>query len=156
NERLSALDDPAERREAVEAAEIAVEDATIAAEDVEAALSAARSAELLARGPVEAARSALNALETEARTISKMLAAGATSGDFVAVADMIRVDRGFEAALGAALGEDLDSPVDAAAPTYWSVNGDGSGDPGLPQGAEPLIAHVTAPPELSRSLGQIG
>ncbi len=80
NERLSGLDDPAEKREAVEAAEIAVEDATIAAEDVEAVLSAARSAELMARGPVEAARSALNALETEARTISKMLAAGATAG----------------------------------------------------------------------------
>ncbi|CDZ73034.1 Chromosome segregation protein SMC [Neorhizobium galegae bv. orientalis] len=156
NEWLSALDDPAERREAVEAAEIAVEDATIAVEDVEAALSAARSAELMARGPVEAARSALNALETEARTISKMLAAGATSGDFVAVADMIRVDRGFEAALGAALGDDLESPIDVSAPTYWSVNGDGSGDPGLPQGAQPLIAHVTAPPELSRSLAQIG
>ncbi len=69
---------------------------------------------------------------------------------------MIRVDRGFEAALGAALGDDLESPVDASAPTYWSVNGDGSGDPGLPQGAQPLIAHVTAPPELSRSLAQIG
>ena len=156
NERLDGLDDPAEKREALEAAEIAVEDATIAAEDAEAELSAARADEITARGPVEAARSALNALETEARTISKMLAAGAGSGDFVAVAEMIRVDRGYEAALGAALGDDLESPVDADAPSFWSLNGDASADPALPQGAEPLIARVTAPPELARRLAQIG
>ncbi|TCV76372.1 chromosome segregation SMC family protein [Neorhizobium sp. S3-V5DH] len=156
NDRLSGLDDPAEKREAVEAAEFAVEDAAAVAEEVEAALASARADELAARGPVEAARSALNGLETEARTISRMLAAGAASGDFVAVAEMIRVDRGYEAALGAALGDDLESPVDANAPTYWSLNGDGSSDPDLPPGAKPLIAHVTAPPELARRLAQIG
>ncbi|TWF57175.1 chromosome segregation SMC family protein [Neorhizobium alkalisoli] len=157
SERLADLDDPMERREAVEAAEIAVEDAAIAAEDAEAQLAEARAAELAARGPVEAARSDLNALETEARTITKMLAAGAAaSGGFVPVAELVRVDRGFEAAFGAALGDDLETPVDPAAPAHWSVNGDGSGDPGLPQGAQPLSSHVTAPPELSRRLGQIG
>ncbi|WP_117190696.1 chromosome segregation SMC family protein [Rhizobium terrae] len=156
DERLAGLDDPAEKREAVEAAEIAVEDAVVIAEEVEAALSLARSNEQMARAPVEAARSALNALETEARTIRKMLAAGAALGDFVAVAEMIRVDRGYEAALGAALGDDLESPVDSTAPSYWSLNGDGADDPGLPQGVKPLSAHVTAPPELARRLGQIG
>ncbi|MDE1159479.1 MAG: chromosome segregation SMC family protein [Neorhizobium sp.] len=156
NEKLSGLDDPDERREAVEAAEIAVEDAAVLIEDVEAMLSSARSDEQMARAPLEAARSALNALETEARTISKMLATSAVSGNFVAVAEMIRVDRGYEAALGAALGDDLESPVDAAAPAYWSLNGDPAADPSLPEGTRPLIAHVTAPPELSRRLAQIG
>ena len=156
NDRLSGLDDPGEKREAVEAAEIAVEDASIIVEEVEAALSLARSNEMMARVPVDAARSALNALETEARTIRKMLAAGAVSADFVGVAEMIRVDRGYEAALGAALGDDLESPVDSAAPTYWSLNGDGSGDPALPSGTEPLSTRVTAPPELARTLAQIG
>ncbi len=154
--RLALVDDPAEKREAVEAAEVAVEDAAIAAEDVEAALVTARAAELSARGPVEAARSALNALETEARTISRMLAVGAASGAFPPVADMIRVDRGFELALGAALGDDLETPVDPAAPAHWSLNGDGAGDPDLPDGVEPLDARVTAPPELRRRLAQIG
>jgi chromosome segregation protein len=154
--RLALVDDPAEKREAVEAAEVAVEDAAIAAEDVEAALVTARAAELSARGPVEAARSALNALETEARTISRMLAAGAASGAFPPVADMIRVDRGYELALGAALGDDLETPVDSAAPAHWSLNGDGAADPDLPNGVEPLAARVTAPPELRRRLAQIG
>jgi len=156
NDQLSGLDDPIEKREAVEAAEFAVEDAAVIAEEVEAGLALARANEMLARGPVEAARSALNALETEARTIRKMLAAGAVSGDFVGVAEMIRVDRGYEAALGAALGDDLESPIDNAAPTFWSLNGDGSDDPALPQGIESLSARVTAPPELARTLAQIG
>jgi chromosome segregation protein len=155
-EKLELLDDPAEKREAVEAAEMAVEDAAVAAEEIEAALASARTGELAARGPVEAALSALNASETEARTISRMLAAGAASGVFPPVADMIRVDRGFEAALGAALGDDLETPVDPAAPAYWALNGDGSGDPQLPEGVQPLIDRVTAPPELRRRLTQIG
>ncbi len=156
SERLSALDDPAEKAEMVEAAEIGLEDATHASDEAEAALAACRAAELSARRPVEDAKAALNGLETEARTISKMLAAGAASGDHVPVADLIHVERGYEAALGAALGDDLDSPVDTAAPKYWSVNGDASADPSLPDGAEPLSARVTAPPELARSLAQIG
>jgi chromosome segregation protein len=156
DQKLAALDDPAERREAAEAAEIAVEDAAIAVEEAEATLASARSDEQSARAPVEAARSALNALETEARTIGRMLSAGAAPGNFTAVAEMIRVDRGYEAALGAALGDDLESPLDSGAPTYWSLNGTAADDPSLPAGVEPLVSHVTAPPELLRALGQIG
>lgn len=155
-ERLSSLDDPAEKAELVEAAEIGLEDATAAAEEAEAALATTRAAEVSARRPVEDAKTALNGLETEARTISKMLAAGATSGDHVPVAEMIHVERGYEAALGAALGDDLESPVDASASKFWSVNGDASADPRLPDGVEPLAARVTAPPELARRLAQIG
>ena len=155
-EKLSALDDPGERREAVEAAEFAVEDAAAAAEELEAALARARSAEVEARRPVEAARSQLNGLETEARTIAKMLAAGEGSGEFPPVAEAIRVDRGYEAALGAALGEDLDSSTDPSAPARWTVNGTGAADPPLPEGCEPLLARAEAPPELRRRLAQIG
>lgn len=156
SERLSSLDDPAEKAELVEAAEIALEDATAAAEEAEAVLASTRAAEFSARRPVEDAKTKVNGLETEARTISKMLAAGAASGDYVPVAEMVHVERGYEAALGAALGDDLESPVDNAAPSYWSVNGDASADPRLPEGVEPLSARVTAPPELARALAQIG
>ena len=156
DEKLAALDDPAERREAVEAAEIALEDITLAAEEAEAALAEARALELSARGPVEEARSTLNGLETEARTISRMLAAASGAGNFVPVAEMIRVDRGYEAALGAALGDDLDTPVDASAPARWTVNPIDGADPALPAGVEPLLDHVTAPEELVRALAQVG
>ncbi len=84
------------------------------------------------RQPVEASKARLNGLEAEARAIRKMLAT-VTSGDgFAPVADMVRVDRGFEVALGAALGDDLDHPLDASAPAHWAGNGEGADDPALP------------------------
>lgn len=70
-EKLAALPDPEEKREAVEAGEYAVEEAESTVAQAEEALSAARRAEALARGPVEAARSALAALETEAKPLPK-------------------------------------------------------------------------------------
>ncbi len=157
DEKLSGLPDPSERREAVEAAEIAVEDALIVAEEAEAAVAEARSAEALARGPLETARNRLNALDTEARTITKILAASAAAnGSFTPVAEEMTVERGFEAALGAALGDDLESALDPAAPAYWAGNGDGAGDPALPQGVKPLLNYAQAPDALRRGLAQIG
>ncbi len=50
----------------------------------------------------------------------------------------VAVEKGYEKALGAALGDDLDAPIDPSSPMHGSeVTGDG-GDPALPEGAEPL------------------
>ncbi|MBF2716929.1 chromosome segregation SMC family protein [Agrobacterium vitis] len=155
-EKLAALPDPEEKREAVEAGEYAVEEAESTVAQAEEALSAARRAEALARGPVEAARSALAALETEAKTIAKMLAASASAGEFSPVADALTVERGFETALGAALGDDLESPLDARAPAHWAMPGPDSDDPALPAGIVALATHVSAPQALLRRLKQIG
>ena len=156
DDKLSELSDPAERREAVEAAEYALEEAAASIDEIEEALSQARQRELEARQPVEQARAHLNGLETEARTIRRMLSAGEASGAFTSVAEMIRVDRGFEVALGAALGDDLDSALDEAAPSHWLRLTNTVEGPALPEGAEPIARHVTAPPELARRLAQIG
>ncbi|MCM2455685.1 chromosome segregation protein SMC [Rhizobium sp. CG4] len=156
SEKLSLLPDPAEKRSVVEAAEDAVSDAQIAVEDAETALTEARSGEAMARAPVDAARARVNGLETEARTISRMLAAGASSGTFTPIAEELTVGKGFEVALGAALGDDLESSLDPAAPTYWSVSGDASADPALPTGLASLAEHVKGPVALSRALKQIG
>lgn len=156
DEKIATLPDPEEKRAIVEAAEVVVSDAEAAVQKVEEALAKARQTETLSRAPVDQARSRLNALETESRTISKMLAAGAASGAFSPVAEELRVDRGFETALGAALGDDLESPLDTEAPVHWLLNGDGSGDPPLPDGVVALFDHVAAPEALARSLRQIG
>lgn len=153
--RIAALPDPEEKREMVEAAEQTLSDNEVAVADVETALADARRSESMLRAPLEAARSKLNGLETEARTISRMLASAA-AGDFSPVADELTVDRGFETALGAALGDDLDSSLDPSAPAHWTDNGDGAGDPPLPEGVVPLAAHMTAPAALARRLRQIG
>ncbi|TDW36542.1 condensin subunit Smc [Rhizobium azibense] len=155
-EKITAMPDPDEKRAVVEAAEMAVVEAETVIQAVEQALSAARETEALSRAPVDQARSKLNALETEGRTISRMLAAGAAAGRFPPVADELRVDRGFETALGAALGDDLESPLDPKAPAHWSGNGDGTSDPALPAGVVPLLNHVGAPAALTRRLKQIG
>lgn len=155
SDRIAALPDPDEKREMVEIAEQAVADAESAAMEAEAALTEARRTESHLRQPLEAARARVNGLETEARTIARILAS-TTTGDFPPVADELSVDRGFETALGAALGDDLDSALDPTAPAHWHGNGDGAGDPGLPSGAKPLLAHVRAPAALTRALRQIG
>ena len=46
--------------------------------------------------------------------------------------EQVSVERGFEAALGAALGEDLDVPLDRSAPVHWSEIAPAGDDPALP------------------------
>ncbi|WP_158292519.1 hypothetical protein, partial [Paracraurococcus ruber] len=63
---------------------------------------------------------------------------------------------GLEAALGAALGEALDSPADPAAARHWRLLPALDTPPALPGGATPLATLVEAPPALARALSQVG
>ncbi|MDI3470823.1 MAG: Chromosome partition protein smc [Pseudolabrys sp.] len=140
----------------------ALVNAQAALAEAEAAAVAAEAAHVAAREQVETARTAVaeaerrtQRLETEAKTLSKVLAVE-TRNLWPPVIDHISVEKGFEKALGAALGDDLDAPVDPSAPMRWSeVPTDGS-DPALPGGVTPLAAHVQAPAALARRLAQIG
>jgi len=120
----------------------------------EAARSAAAQALDAARRPLAQAESQLHRLETEARTLAKVLDVEKKKL-WPPVLDTITVAQGFETALGAALGDDLDAPTDTASPMHWA-GAETFGDPALPAGAEPLSAHVTAPAALARRLAQIG
>ncbi|QXX73385.1 chromosome segregation protein SMC [Methylovirgula sp. HY1] len=133
-----------------EAAQLA-EERMVAAEATHAQ---AREAEARSRAPLAVAEREAQRLETEAKTLSKLLTAP-TGGAWTAVVDEITVAKGYEAALGAALGEDLDAPTDAAAPAHWALT-NAEGDPALPDGVEPLARYVTAPAALARRLAQIG
>src|SRR6201996_1939252 len=72
------------------------------------------------------------------------------------IIDGVTVTKGYEKAIGAVLGDDLDAPVDPSAPLRWTNSGVTDGDPALPDGVEALAVHVQAPPELARRLAQIG
>ncbi len=151
------FDDVEHERRAEEAAELAealdaAEQATLFAEERHAE---AREAEALTRGPLAEAERKAQALETEARTLAGLLGAR-TDTRFAPVVDAISVARGWEAALGAALGDDLDAPADEAAPAHWSLLPGVGADPALPEGVAPLAAHVAAPPALARRLAQVG
>ncbi len=139
---------------AVEAAQKAVATAEAASVRADAAHSAARQALDVARQPsIEAERRAQR-LETEAKTLAKVLHVE-TKNLWPPILDLVKVEMGFETALGAALGDDLDAPIDAKAPMHWA-GADTDSDPALPAGTEPLGNHVKAPKELGRRLAQIG
>ena len=140
---------------AIDAAQSAMGDAESEAQAAEAHHATARQAFEAARGPLVAAERHAAQLETEARTLTKVLQADAPSM-WPPALDLITVEKGFEAALGAAFGDDINAAVDPAAPERWGGAPVDSSDPMLPYGATPLSRHVTAPPELVRRLAQIG
>jgi chromosome segregation protein len=70
--------------------------------------------------------------------------------------DAVNVAPGYEKALGAAFGEDLEASSDRGAPTHWLPLGLLADAPALPEGATPLGAHVKALPELERRMAFIG
>jgi chromosome segregation protein len=128
----------------------------------EAAAQASEAAHIAARARLEASRAPLNEadkrvqrLETEARTISKLVNVQ-TKNLWPPIIDGVTVAKGYEKALGAVLGDDLDAPVDPSAPMRWTNPGVIEGDPVLPDGVETLAAQVQAPAELARRLAQIG
>src|ERR1700704_5652522 len=140
---------------AVEQAQAAVAEAEGAAVRSEAAHSAARQALDVTRPPLLEAERRVHRFDTEAKTLARLLHVD-TKNLWPGVIDSLAVDKGFEGALGAALGDDLEAPVDPSAPMRWAGAPIEATDPALPEGVEPLAQHVRAPAELSRRLAQIG
>jgi chromosome segregation protein len=137
---------------------------TLAALDAERAdairaLDTAQSALDAARG--EARRAALdaNALAVERDTLAKLVAAQpkAKATDQPTALDLLTVEPGYEAAIGAALGDDLHAAIDAARDRHWnSARGRKSLDVQWPDGVRPLTEVVEAPEALSRMLSAVG
>ncbi|HHB82174.1 MAG TPA: chromosome segregation protein SMC, partial [Devosia sp.] len=140
------------------------------------ALSEAKSASLAAenaseraeesvrvsQGKLDAARPALtelqnqlNRLESEAETLARVLNVG-DNELWPAIVDRLKVKTGYEIALGAALGDDLEASFDSGAPIYWAEPGTSENDPALPTGITPLSAFVSGAKELKRGLDQVG
>ncbi len=134
--------------------------AEIEAVEARAAIEAAETARIAAAATRDEAQSAgaseqaaLSALEGEARALLKALQA---AGGKARALDQLRVSPGYERALAAALGDDLEAEIGTGLMRGWvGVLGLAS-DPALPSGTVPLTDHVTAPIELARRLGQIG
>jgi chromosome segregation protein len=139
---------------AVEEAEAALEEARAAQEAAEAMRAESEEAESAARAAAQDAQSALAKLKAEEQALSELLEPD--EGDlFPPVIDSIAVDAGFETALGAALGEDLNAPIDSSAPVHWDRLP--PLDPAaLPDGVTALSDYVKAPAELARRLSAIG
>ena len=126
--------------------------------DAEQAVAGARENVRSAQGEREQSRLALRQVEIEQETLARMVQASHT--EVPAIVEQVTVAKGVEAALGAALGDDLELPIGVEDAVHWRVavgaDDDSREDPQLPEGAEPLIAHIEAPPELIRRLRQVG
>jgi chromosome segregation protein len=140
---------------ALASAQRALSEAENAARAAEVAHTQAREKLDTARAPLTAAEHSVQRLETEAKTIGKLLAVE-NKNLWPPVMDALSVAKGYEKALGAALGDDLDAPVDQSAPMRWAGAALDASDPALPKGAAALSRFVKAPPELARRLAQIG
>ncbi|MBL8668651.1 MAG: AAA family ATPase [Rhodospirillales bacterium] len=137
---------------AAEAEAEAARSALAAAETERAQLSEAEAEAVLALRDAETRAARLAAEEAALREV---LAGGGNSTTADAVMDTVRVPNGMEAALAAALGDDLLAGCDASAPAFWRSLPPHEGSPPLPDGV--LVFPVTdAPPVLARRLGCIG
>jgi len=127
-QETSGLGDLSVLAAAVETAQQSLAQSEAAAQMNEAAHAAARQKLETARAPLNEADKRVQRLETEARTISKLVN-GETKNLWPPIIDGVTVAKGYEKALGAALGDDLDAPVDPSAPMRWTNAGVTDGDP---------------------------
>ncbi|MGO4387225.1 chromosome segregation SMC family protein [Microvirga sp. 2YAF29] len=142
-------------REEMAIAEDAMQGAEEAVLEVRETLAQARDAESRLRQPVSEAERKAQRLETEVRTLAKLVTS-ATGDLWPPALDQITVKKGYETALGAALGDDLEASTNPSAPHHWALSGSGEGDPVLPEGVRSLADLARAPAEMQRRLRQIG
>ncbi len=136
--------------------EAALETLRTAREALEAAENAQQKAaaeEALAREGARKAEDQLNRLKSEARGLAQLTAPGARGG-FARASDAVQPDRGYEAAIAAALGDDLDAALDSKAPAFWG----GADAPPVawPEGVKPLAPLIKAPQALAARLALVG
>lgn len=120
--------------------------------NAEAALKKAESADETAWAAYRPAESALRELEAEVRALDKL--APPENAKFPPVLASIDVEPGYERALAAALGDDLDVSTHAEAPAHWG--GAEAPTPNLPPAAQSLARFVKAPAALAARLALIG
>ena len=92
-----------------------------------------------ARAALANPKSACSGWRPRPRRSAKMLALE-TRNLWPPVIDHVSVDKGYEKALGAALGDDLDAPVDASAPMHWSTIATGRQRSGFAEGRRAAVA----------------
>ncbi|MFK5997847.1 MAG: chromosome segregation protein SMC [Rhodobacterales bacterium] len=115
----------------------------------------AQAAESDARGVLSGADGEKNALGAEVAALQRVIARDRDTG--AQLIDNVRAKAGYEAALGAALADDLKAPiVGPDGVSGWAQLAEYSAQAALPNGVEKLANYVTAPDVLMRRLGQIG
>ncbi len=144
------------RRDAALAARVEADAASTAAQSEIEAAEATRLAAVERQSQAEqaqaTAQAGLSALEGEAKALSRAMESGAAKDRAL---NHVRAEPGFERALAAALGDDLDAGIGDQGDRRWMGAAALDSDPALPAGLTPLADKVAAPAELTRRLAQI-
>jgi chromosome segregation protein len=143
-----------EARAAAATAEVGRRDAAARLETAERGRVAAQAALAAARDRANMTESAATKLRAEIRALSEVLSVGGSQAGPEMV-DALTVPAGLEAALGAALGEELSAATDPGAARHWHELPPVEAETPLPAGCTPLAGLVQAPPALARALSHI-
>jgi chromosome segregation protein len=126
-----------------------------AMDSAEAARDAAQEEEGAARMSRAEAEGAAGTIAAEVEALTRLLARG--EGEADSLLDRVEVAAGFEAAFGAAFGDDLQAGEAGENDGIgWVFLPPQQDAPHLPDGVAPLGDRVTAPDVLSRALAQVG
>jgi len=156
--QLAAMGDGAAERSAIDQARVDGETAARSLTEAEQALGAAeqgRAGAAAQRDEAESrlagARAALSAAAAERDALARALEHGGG-----AALSELKAAPGFERALAAALGEDIEASLGREGPRRWEGSERATTDPSLAPGLDPLIDQVDSPKALHRRLAQVG
>ena len=128
-----------------------------ARDDEQTALTAKQTAEMAERNLreelSEAKQKRTSALATQ-NALQAVVNNSRDDSEWVSALEKVSVKKGYEAALAAAFGEDLDAGLDENLPLSW--RGASLPSAALPNGAPTLAEYVRAPEQLAARLSQIG
>jgi chromosome segregation protein len=146
----------AEARQRFANAEAGLASARAALEEAEAVRVKAATAEAQSRDLARKVEDQLGRLRTEARGLAQLTAPRAKSG-FSPALDAVTPEKGYGAALAAALGDDLEAALDPRAASFWALlSEDGAAKTvAWPEGVQPLAPLIKAPPELAARLSHV-
>ena len=122
---------------------------------VEVTYADAQQSETSAREKRQQASEALGKLQTEEAALLEIVR-GDPEENWPPIVDAVEVETGYEVALRAAIGDDLQASHDPAAPRHWRELSPVGDAPSLPIGLVPLLAFVGGPTALKRRLNQVG
>ena len=131
----------------------ALEAARETEQNLAAKKSDAETQDQTAREALSDAKQGLSSLTAEQSALERVVSRGANA-DWPPALSALDVKKGYEQALAAALGEDLDAAIGGDAQLRWT--GAEAPTQALPAGAKPLADFVKAPKELEARLSQIG
>ncbi len=136
-------------------ARVTAENAENTLAEAEAARAETQSREADARALLSGADGEANALRAEVNALAKLVERDTAEGG--QILDDLRVEGGYEKALGAALADDLRAPaISGDAPSGWTTLPSYAAPQLLPEGVKALTNYVSAPEVLARRMGQIG